>query len=304
MTVDLQTKVGSLTLPNPLLAASGTYGFGREMKRFYDARILGGIVSKAVTLEPRVGNAPHRIAEAEAGLLNAVGLQNPGIDKVLEYDLPFLLQQETTVIVNVAGSEQADYVNVVQRLQGSGIAAIELNLSCPNVKAGGMAMGTSAQEIEQVTAACKRIADVPLWVKLTPNVTSISEMAKAAEAGGADAVSLINTLLAMRIDIRTKRPIIKNNTGGYSGPGVFPVAVRMVNDCYRAVSIPIVGLGGIRSASDVIEMMLAGASAVQIGSANLVDPYAMPTILAALPALCAELGIHKLTDIVGAVKRW
>lgn len=304
MAVDLQTKVGSLTLRNPLIAASGTYGFGREMKRFYPARLLGGVVSKAVTLEPRSGNAPHRIAEAEAGLLNAVGLQNPGIAKVLEHDLPFLLQQEATVIVNVAGSEPADYVNVVERLQGSGIAAIELNLSCPNVKAGGMAMGTSAQAIEQVTAACKRVADVPLWVKLTPNVTSIGDMAKAAEAGGADAVSLINTLLAMRIDIRTKRPIIKNNTGGYSGPGVFPVAVRMVHDCYRAVAIPIVGLGGIRSASDVIEMMLAGASAVQIGSANLVDPYAMVSILDDLPALCAELGINKLTDIVGAVKRW
>lgn len=303
-TIDLHVKVGDLRFHNPLLAASGTFGFGREMSRFFELDILGGVVTKGVTPKERLGNSPHRIAEARSGMLNAVGLQNPGIERVLREDLPWLLKQKTKVIVNAAGDDLDDYVELTKVLRGSGIDAIELNLSCPNVKTGCMAIGSEPFLIEQVTSACKAISDVPIWVKLTPNVTHIEDMAKAAEAGGADAISLINTLLGLRIDLRSRRPVLKNNTGGYSGPGIFPVALRMVQACYRAVNIPIVGLGGIMSAEDVVEMMLAGASAVQIGTATLLDPYAMPTMLDALPDVLASIGATRASEIVGEMKPW
>ena len=302
--IDMRVRVGSLVFDNPLLAASGTYGFGLEMSEFYRLDRLGGIVTKAVTREPRIGNPPHRIAETAGGMLNAVGLQNPGIDSVLRDELPWLLKQHVPVVVNIAGRDLSDYVVLTDNLVGSGISAVELNLSCPNVKTGCMAIGSEPDLIEAVTRACKRAADVPVWVKLTPNVTHIGDMAKAAEAGGADAISLINTLLGMRIDIRTRRPVIKNNTGGYSGPGVFPVALRMVHECSQAVRIPVVGIGGIHTAEGVIEMMLAGASAVQIGTANLIDPYAMPDILDALPGLLNELGAEAMAALTGAVQPW
>ncbi len=303
-TIDLSCRVGDLTCKNPLIAASGTFGFGREMSRFFDLGVLGGVVSKGVTVKERRGNPPHRIAEAPGGMLNAVGLQNPGIEKVIKEDLPWLIKQDTKVIVNAAGDDLGDYVKLAEALNGVGIDAIELNLSCPNVKTGCMAIGSEPALIEEVTRACKEIADVPIWVKLTPNVTHIGDMAKAAEAGGADAVSLINTLLGMRIDIRTKRPVIRNNTGGYSGPGVFPVALRMVHECFKAVNIPIVGLGGIMSAEDVVEMMLAGASAVQVGTATLLDPYAMPTMIEALPSVLESIGATSVSEIVGQMRPW
>lgn len=304
MGIDKEVRVGAIQLANPVLPASGTFGYGTELLKYYEVRSLGGLVTKAITPEPRKGNPMPRIAEATAGMLNAVGLENPGIDAFERVLLPQLKRLRLPIIVNLAGRSEVDYVSMAERLNEREVAAFELNLSCPNVKAGCMSIGTDPHEIERVVGAVRRVTDKALWVKLTPNVTDIVEMARAAEAAGADAVSLINTLLGMVIDLRTRRPILKNNTGGFSGPAVMPVAIRMVSQCYRALDIPIVGMGGIASAEDAIAFMMAGASAVQVGSTVLTDPdtfFALPDDMA---VLAETLGFESLAEVTGSLQYW
>lgn len=302
--VDLSVKVDQVTLKNPLIAASGTFGFGREMAEFYDISALGGISTKGFTPFPRIGNQPPRVAECDCGMLNAVGLQNPGVEIVKKEELPFMRSANATIIANIAGDSIEDYIFLTEQLQDEEIAAIELNLSCPNVKEGCITFGSDAQAIKKVTAECVKRSRHPIWVKLTPNVTAIDEMAKAAEEGGASAVSLINTLLGMVIDIKTRRPVLHNNTGGYSGPAVKPVALRMVSEVYQAVSIPIVGMGGISSAEDVAAFMIAGASAVQIGTGLLIDPVLPWQIIEDLPLLCEKLEVENIAELTGTLKLW
>lgn len=304
MAVTLKVKVGALELMNPLIMASGTFGFGEEMRAYMDIARLGGISTKGFTLRPRAGNPPPRVAECRAGMLNAVGLQNPGLEYVLEHELPAMARAGATIIANVAGSLPEDYVAVCRALQGSAVAAIELNLSCPNVSQGCMAFGSDPEAIERLTAACAAVSSIPLWVKLTPNVTSVTDCALAAERGGAAALSLINTLLGMAIDIESRRPVLRNNTGGYSGPAVKPVALRMVSEVYRAVKIPVVGMGGISCAEDVLEFLIAGAAAVQIGTATLVDPYLPARILEALPAALERIGARSAAELTGTLELW
>lgn len=302
--VNLKIKVGDLSLENPLIAASGTFGFGREMAEFFDISTLGGISTKGFTRLPKIGNPAPRVAECDCGMLNAVGLQNPGLDVALEEELPFMRSQNATIIANIAGETMEDYIFLTEQLQSQDLAAIELNLSCPNVKQGCMTFGSDPMAIEELTYQCAKRSRHPLWIKLTPNVTSIAEMAKAAEQGGATAVSLINTLLGMVIDIQTRRPILRNNTGGYSGPAVKPVALRMVSEVYHAVSIPVIGMGGISSAEDVVAFMIAGAAAVQIGTGLLVEPSLPWKILEELPALCQELQVYNIADLTGTLELW
>ena len=296
---DLKVSVAGVEFHNPLIAASGTFGFGREYAEFYPLSALGGISSKGITLKARPGNPAPRIAEAPGGMLNAVGLQNPGVDHFIEKDLPWLREQGVTIIANIAGNTPEDYCAMAEKLNDTDVDMIEMNISCPNVKQGGVQFGTSCAGVEDITKAVRAHCKKPLMVKLSPNVTDISEIALAAESAGADAVSMINTLTGMRIDINTKRPIIHNNTGGFSGPALLPIAVRMVWQTYQKVKIPIVGMGGVSSAQDVIEMMLAGAAAVEVGAANLVDPYACRDIIADLPQIMEKYGIENLTDIIG-----
>ncbi len=301
---NLQINIAGVSFKNPVIAASGTYGFGREYDEAYDISQLGGISCKGTTLEKRDGNPPPRIAETPAGMLNSVGLQNPGVDYFLQRDLPFLQKKDLTVIANIAGSCERDYCEMAERLNDSAVQMIEMNISCPNVKSGGVAFGTSCKSVENITAAVRRHCKKPLIVKLSPNVTDIGEIAVAAESAGADAVSLINTITGMRIDIHTRRPVLRNNTGGLSGPAVFPVAVRMVNQVYNRVKIPVIGMGGISTWEDAVEMLLAGASALQVGAAMFRDPYAPLKIIDGLQAFMEQNGISSVSELTGGVQLW
>lgn len=289
---------------NPIVPASGTYGYGREYECLYPLSKLGGISVKGTTLHRREGNPAPRIAETPGGMLNSVGLQNGGVDKFLEYELPDLLTKDTRIIANIAGSTVEECAELAARLKGTAVDMIELNISCPNVKQGGAAFGTDCTIAGRVTRAVKDNSDKPVMVKLSPNVTSIADIAKSVEANGADAISLINTLLGMRIDIRTGRPVLKNNVGGLSGPAVFPVAVRMVWQAANAVKIPVCGMGGVSTWEDAVEIMMAGASLVQVGAAIFADPYAPVKIIDGLEKYCEDNGIANISEIVGTVKPW
>lgn len=301
---DLHVNIAGVDFKNPVITASGTFGFGQEYAKLYDISKLGGISCKGTTLEPRMGNPSPRIAETPSGILNSVGLQNPGVEGFLKNDLPLLENTDTVVIANIAGSQIEDYVETVRCLQGSSVDMIEMNISCPNVKAGGVSFGTSPESVERITKQVKAVAEQPLIVKLTPNVTDIAEIAAAAEAGGADAISLINTLTGMKIDIETRRPLLKNNTGGMSGAAVFPVALRMVWQAANRVQIPVIGLGGITKWQDAVEMLLAGATAVQIGTANFTDAYTPLKVIEGLEAYLDAHGEKSVTDIIGKVQIW
>lgn len=301
----LAINLNGVDFKNPVIAASGTYGFGREYNEFYPISRLGGISCKGMTIREKLGNPPPRIAETPEGILNSVGLQNPGVEHFIEHDLPWLRQQDIVVIANIAGSTEEDYAAIAEKVNASDVDMVELNISCPNVKAGGAAFGTSPDCAANITRIVReKCPNKPLMVKLSPNVTSISDIAKAVEAAGADSVSLINTLLGMRIDIRTRRPILKNNKGGMSGPAVFPIAVRMVNEVYNAVKIPVIGLGGIATWQDAIEMVLAGASAIQVGTAMFTDPYAPLHIIEGMDEYLEENNIDNISELVGGVKLW
>lgn len=288
-------------LDNPVIPASGTFGFGYEFAELYDINCLGSISFKGTTIEPRFGNPTPRIAECEAGMLNSVGLQNPGAEKVITEELPRLKKVfKKPIMANVSGFSVKDYTAAVEILdREDAIGWFEINISCPNVHGGGLAFGTSCENAAAVTAAVKKVTKKPVLIKLSPNVTDITEIAKACEAAGADGLSLINTLLGMRIDLKTKKPVLANKAGGFSGPAIKPVAVRMVYQVYEAVKIPIVGMGGISTAEDVIEMMLAGASAVEVGAANLVEPFACKNIIEDLPRVMQKYGIDNLKNITG-----
>lgn len=301
----LCVQIPGLDLKNPIIPASGTFGFGYEFERFYPVDELGSIMLKGTTLEPRYGNPLPRIAEGPSGLLNAIGLQNPGVEAVMNEELEKLRPYfHSKVIANIAGSCLEDYVEVAKRISTHDmVGALEMNISCPNVKAGGIQFGTDPQMAAKLTAEVKAVSKVPVYVKLSPNVTDICAMAKAVEAAGADGISMINTLIGMRFDLRTGKPIIANKTGGWSGPAIYPVALRMIYQVYEAVSIPIIGMGGVSCAEDVIEMMSAGASAVAVGSANLVDPYACKRIIDELPDVMERYGIADLKEIIGRSHR-
>ena len=301
---DLSVKIAGVTLQNPVITASGTFGFGHEYSEFYPLSKLGGISCKGITLEERTGNPSPRIAETPSGMLNAVGLQNPGVDHFIEKDLPWLKQQGTAIIANIAGNTPEEYCAMAEKLSDSDVDLIEMNISCPNVKHGGVQFGTSCQSVGEITRQVRRHCTKPLMVKLSPNVADIVSIAKAAESEGADALSLINTLTGMRIDIRTRRPIIRNNTGGLSGPAVFPVAVRMVWQVSSAVQIPIVGMGVISTWQDAVEMIMAGASAIQIGTVLFSDPYAPVKIVEGLRNYLEEQGIESITKLTGSVQPW
>ena len=298
---DTRVNLCGIELSNPIIPASGTFGYGYEFAELYDINILGTFSFKGTTREPRFGNPTPRIAEAASGMLNAVGLQNPGVEKVISEELPKMKKVfHKKVMANVSGFSLDDYVYTCERLDAcEEVGWLEVNISCPNVHGGGMSFGTSPESAAEVTRAVKRAVKKPVIIKLSPNVTDIAEIAKACEGAGADGISLINTLLAMRIDLKTRRPLLKNVTGGLSGPAVFPVALRMVYQCAKAVKIPIVGMGGASSAEDVIEMMLAGATAVEIGAENLVNPCACKDIIEALPTAMEKYKIDKLSDIIG-----
>ena len=303
--VNTQVTLCGIPLENPVIPASGTFGFGQEFAALYDINCLGTFSFKGTTLHPRFGNPLPRIAECPSGMLNAVGLQNPGVKHVKEVELPALAKIfHKPVMANVSGFSVSEYVSVVEQLSDvEQIGWFEVNISCPNVHGGGMSFGTCPDAAAEVTRAVRAVTKKPLIIKLSPNVTDIASIAKACEDAGADGISLINTLLGMRMDLRTRKPLLANTTGGYSGPAVFPVAVRMVYQVYDAVKIPIVGMGGVSSAEDVLEMMLAGATAVEVGAANLVDPYASRNIVEALPRVMEQYGIKSLTEIIGAGHR-
>lgn len=297
----LKVNLCGIEIDNPVIPASGTFGFGYEFAEIYDINILGTFSFKGTTLEPRFGNPTPRIAECPSGMINAVGLQNPGVDKVISEELPKMRRVfGKKVMANVSGFSLDDYAKTSRRLAACDeVGWLEVNISCPNVHGGGMAFGTSPEAAAEVTARVRKVTDKPVIIKLSPNVTDIVSIAKACESEGADGISLINTMLGMRIDLRTKKPVIANKMGGYSGPGIFPIALRMVYQVYDAVKIPVIGMGGIMSAHDVIEMMLAGATAVQTGAANLIDPFASKKIIEDLPLLMEEYGIDNLKDIIG-----
>lgn len=305
MSERLKVNVCGVEFKNPVIPASGTYGYGREYECLYPLSKLGGISVKGTTLKPRQGNQGPRVAETPAGMLNSVGLQNGGAEKFLNYELPNLLTKDTRIIANIAGASIEECAELASLINPSAVDMVELNISCPNVKQGGAAFGTDCNVAAAVTAAVKKkLPDKPLMVKLSPNVTSITDIAKAVEAAGADALSLINTLLGMRIDIKTRRPILRNNVGGLSGPAVFPVAVRMVWQTANAVKIPVIGMGGISTWEDAVEMMMAGASAVQVGAAIFADPYAPVKIIDGLEKYCEDNGIANISEIVGTVQPW
>ena len=297
----LSVELCGIELDNPVIPASGTFGFGYEFAELYDINCLGTFSFKGTTKDPRFGNPTPRIAECSMGMLNAVGLQNPGVEAVINEELPKLKPVfHKPVMANISGFSVDDYVYTAQKLDAEEqVGWLEINISCPNVHGGGMSFGTDPDAAYEVIHAVRQVTKKPLIAKLSPNVTDITAIAKACEKAGADAVSLINTLLGMRIDLKTKKPVLANTTGGLSGPAVFPVAVRMVYQVHKAVSIPVIGMGGVSSAQDVIEMMMAGASAVEIGAANLVDPFACPKIIEELPAVMDRYGIENLTDIIG-----
>lgn len=299
--VDTRVNLCGIPLDNPVIPASGTFGYGAEFAALYDLDCLGSISFKGTTPEPRFGNPAPRIAECPEGLLNAVGLQNPGVEAVCEKELPALRQRfHKPVMANVSGFSVEDYVKTVARLdREAGIGWFEINISCPNVHGGGLAFGTSPENAAAVTKAVRAVTKKPVIMKLSPNVTDIAAIARACEEAGADGVSLINTLLGMRIDLKTRKPLLANKTGGLSGPAVKPVAVRMIYQVYEAVSIPIVGMGGVSTAEDVVELMLVGATAVEVGAANLVNPYACKEIIRDLPRVMEAYRIEKLTDLIG-----
>ena len=298
---NLSVNLCGIQFKNPVISASGTYGFGREFHELYDIGQIGGVSTKGLTLEPRLGNPTPRIAESRGVILNAVGLQNPGVEHFIEYDLQWLKSTGTKVIANVAGKTLDDYKNICARLDGL-VDMVELNISCPNVRSGGMAFGIKPQTVEEVTAVAKSgLTKTPLIVKLSPNVESIATNAKAAQNGGADCISLINTLTGMAIDIERRKPIIANNTGGVSGAGIKPIAVRMVYEASQAVSIPVIGMGGITCAEDAIEFLMAGATAVQVGTANFTDPYAMPKIIQGLNSWCDKHNVKNVSELTGTL---
>ncbi|MBU8725982.1 dihydroorotate dehydrogenase [Bacillus pumilus] len=296
----LNVELPGLSLKNPIMPASGCFGFGREFASLYDLSVLGSIMIKATTLEPRFGNPTPRVAETGAGMLNAIGLQNPGLKGVLENELPWLEQFDTPIIANVAGSQVDDYVEVAKQIsQAKNVHALELNISCPNVKTGGIAFGTDPQMAAALTKAVKDVSSVPVYVKLSPNVANIVEIAQAIESAGADGLTMINTLIGMRLDLKTGKPILANKTGGLSGPAIKPVAVRMVHEVSQAVSIPIIGMGGVQNAEDVLEFLLAGASAVAVGTANFVNPFICPEIIEELPNVLAAYGYSSVEECIG-----
>ena len=298
---DLSVALCGVTLKNPVIAASGTYAFGREFDKFYDISLLGGISVKGLTRLPREGNAPHRIAETPSGILNCVGLQNPGVDAFIADELPWLRQRDVVVVANMAGSTVEDYAYMAARLSAAQVDILEMNISCPNVK-NGTAFGSTPQGVYEATRAARREATRPLMVKLSPNVTSIADCARAAQDAGADAVSLINTITGMAVDVYSRRPVLSNITGGLSGPAVRPVALRMVYEAARAVSIPVVGMGGIMTGEDVAAFMLCGATAVMVGSANIFDPMAAPRIVDELAEYCCATGTAAVSELTGGLK--
>lgn len=302
--VNTKVNLSGITLDNPVIPASGTFGYGKEFAELYDINILGSLSIKGTTEKPRLGNPQPRIAECAAGLINSVGLQNPGIEAVCERELPELFKvYKKPVIANISGFSIEEYTlcaSAMDKLPQVGI--IEVNVSCPNVHNGGMAYGVFPETVAQVTSAVKAVTNKPVYMKLSPNVTDIVSIAQACEAAGADGISLINTLLGMRIDTKTRRPVIAAKMGGFSGPAIFPIALRMVHQVSKSVSVPVIGMGGVETANDVIEMMMAGATAVQIGAANLVDPYVCRDIIEQLPGEMARLNISRLLDIIGIVE--
>lgn len=302
--VDMRVELAGVTLKNPVTAASGTFGFGREYGEFFDLSLLGGISVKGLTLRPRTGNPPPRIAETPMGMLNSVGLENPGVDAFLTHELPELKRRGAVVFANISGDTPEEYGEMCEKLSEGGVDMIEVNISCPNVKAGGMAYGTQPKLAAEVTAVAKKHARVPVMVKLSPNVTDIAEIALAVEEAGADAISLINTIRGMVIDVRTRRPVLKRNTGGLSGPAVLPIAVRMVWEVCHVVQVPVLGMGGIASGEDAAQMLLAGASAVAVGAASFADPFAPVRILRELEEVCRAQGLHTVRELIGAVQPW
>ena len=300
--MNTEINFAGIKMKNPVTVASGTFGYGREYSDFFELSKLGGIITKGTSLKPRSGNKPPRVCETASGMLNSIGLQNPGVEYFAENDLPFLKKFDTAIIVNACGSTVDEYVELCKILNTLDIDGVELNLSCPNVKAGCMAFGNTYEGVKEITSQVRRVLDKPLIVKLTPNVTDIALIAKGAEDAGADGVSLINTLLGMKIDINTKRPILANNTGGLSGPAIKPVAVRMVYQVAQAVNIPILGMGGIINGEDAVEFMLAGASAVSIGAGNFIDPYTSINTVKGIEEYMIKNNIKNLNDIIGKVQ--
>lgn len=302
--MDLKVSLPGLNLKNPIIPASGCFGFGREYAELYDLSLLGGIAIKSATPANRYGNPTPRVAETPSGMLNAIGLQNPGVDVIMEKELPWLGQYDTEIIANIAGASEEEYVEVIQKLNASDVVkAYELNISCPNVKHGGIGLGTDPKLAANMTRLAKSVANKPVYVKLSPNVTNIVEIAKAVEEAGADGIVLINTLMGMRLDLHTGKPILANVTGGLSGPAIKPVAIRMIYQVYQAVNIPIIGVGGITCAEDVLEFLYAGASAVEVGMQNFVDPFCCVKIIEELPKVLEKYGCNSLEDAVGRSHR-
>lgn len=300
----LKVSLPGLELKNPIIPASGCFGFGEEFSKFYDLGILGAIMAKAVTLDERVGNDLPRVAETTSGMLNAIGLKNPGLEVVLNEKYPFLAQFDVPIIANVAGATEDEYVEVCKRIhEAPNVKAIELNISCPNVSEGGVAFGIDPTIAERLTKKVKAVTDLPVYVKLSPNVSSIVEIAKAVEAGGADGLTMINTLTGMRIDLHTGQPILANKTGGLSGPAIRPIAIRMIYEVSHAVDLPIIGMGGVQTVDDVIEMYLAGASAVAVGTANLHNPMICKELIDTLPEKLEELGYSSIEHLIETVKK-
>ncbi len=300
--MNTEVNLAGIKMKNPVTVASGTFGYGREFSNFFDLSKLGGIITKGTSLKPRSGNKPSRVYETPSGMLNSIGLQNPGVEYFAQNDLPFLRKFDTAIIVNACGSSVEEYVELGKVLNTLDIDGVELNLSCPNVKAGCMAFGNTYEGVKQVTSEVRKVLDKPLIVKLTPNVTDIASIAKAVEDAGADGVSLINTLLGMKIDIHNRRPVLANNTGGLSGPAIRPVAVRMVYQVAQAVKIPVLGMGGIVNGDDAIEFMLAGASAISIGAGNFINPYTSVDTVTGIENYMKKYNIEDINDIVGTVK--
>ena len=304
--LDLSVEIAGLKLKNPVLTASGTFGFGREYSRFYNLSELGAVTTKGICLKPKEGNKTPRVAETPGGMLNAIGLQNPGVKYFIENDLPELKKHDTKIIANIFGETIDEYCEVAEILSGEGVDMLEMNISCPNLEKGkgGIYFGTDPKVAEEITSKVKKRSKKPLSVKLSPNVTDITEIAKAAENGGADAISLINTLAGMKIDINTKRPVLKNNTGGLSGPAIRPVAVKMIWQVRSAIGLPIIGMGGVEDARDAIELMLAGADAVAVGTASFGDPRAVLKVIAGIGDYMVKNNIKSAREITGAVKIW
>lgn len=300
--MNLSVNIAGVTLKNPVMTASGTFGSGKEYSEFVDLNRLGAVVTKGVANVPWPGNPTIRVAETASGMLNAIGLQNPGIDVFVKRDIPFLEQYDTKIIVNVCGKTTEDYIAVVERLADTKADLLEINISCPNVKEGGIAFGQNPRMVEEITATLKKYAKQPLIMKLSPNVTDITETARAAEAGGADAVSLINTLTGMKIDIHRQKFVLANKTGGLSGPAIKPVAVRMVYQVAQAVKVPIIGMGGISNAEDALEFIMAGASAVAVGTANFRNPYTTVEVVDGIQAYMQKYGVEDINDLIGCVK--